>query len=85
MAHIQCTTPPNQLLAHLKHLTLCGYNKEENKLEWVGTSPDWDNVSCELGEVGEQGEHDCLVGREESAGCVDDTGTCMTCGKTDLI
>ena len=31
------------------------------------------------------GEHDCMVGKKESAGNVNDSGECNVCGKTDLL
>ena len=35
-----------ELLAHLKHLTLCG--KTQDGLEWIGTPEQWDLVSDEI-------------------------------------
>jgi hypothetical protein len=40
----------------------------------------------EYDEIGENGEHVCNVDWEESAGHIDGTdGTCLACGKTDLL
>ena len=41
--------------------------------------------TCLQGKEEDEATHECLVRKEESASNVDDDGTCMTCGKENLL